>query len=795
MSELRQAVRSLFRRPIFAFTALLTIALGIGANTAVYAIVHAVLLEPLPFRQPAELVQVWETHPELHNLQVSVPDYLDWRRSVKSLDLAAYTFQSMDKATLLGQGAPTTVQGTNASSDLFPLLGTEPILGHIYNAQEEKQPVILISEQLWHRKFSADSHVIGRSLRLGRTSYTIIGVLPQKTAFPIWADVWMPLSLIEPELYSTRKYHPLEVIGRLKPWNSVRQAEKETETTARRLSAAYPATNGKIGAFVTPLMESMIGEVRPALVAAWVAVGLVLLIACANLAHLMMARALNRQHEIALRLALGANRLWVLRTFFLETFVLSFTGGLLGILAAGLALPIIQRLADGQLPRSASIAINSYVLLFGLCASLVVAALFVAPSYLQIFHSDLNNIISSGNTRGSSVRRSWLSPVLMGSEVAFSLAVLLAAIVLLRSFSLTLNTEPGFQRKNALVVRSPLIEGDWQKSYNFLRNRVVPELASIPGVRAVAAVNAIPMSLGTTEHSRYATRFGIAGVSFVAGQFPTAQTRWCTPNYFQVLGIPLIRGRLLTDADHNQPRYLINAAFARRFFPNSDPVGQKLLLGVVTPHPESDEIVGVVGDVREFGLTSAAEPTMYSVDVSPEMDIVLKTAAQSTTLDNSVLTAMRRINPQEASGPIKTMSSYIAVSLSRQRFILALIATFAGIAVILCAVGIYGVFSYSVTRRLREFGIRSAVGARKQDIIVQVIRESLAVILPGLAVGTGISAACSQFMRALLYRVSPTDTASIALATISVLALCLGSVIIPSLRAAQVDPARMFREQ
>jgi predicted permease len=795
MSELRQAVRSVLRKPLFAVTALLTIALGIGANTAVYAIIHAVLLEPLPFRQPKELVQVWETHPELHNLQVSVPDYLDWKTSVKSLDLAAYTFQSMDKATLLGQGTPTAVQGTNASSDLFAVLGTKPILGHIYAGQEEKEPVVLISEQLWRRKFSADSHVIGHALRLGPKSFTIVGVLPRSSAFPVWADVWIPLSLIEPELYSTRKYHPLEVIGRLRSEIPLRQAEIEMEETARQLGLANPATNGKIGAFVVPLIETVIGEVRPALIAAWIAVGLVLLIACANLAHLTMGRALNRQHEIALRLALGASRLWVLRTFFLETFVLSLAGGLLGIFAAHLALPIIQYLAKGQVPRFEGIAINSSVLLFGLFACLAVAALFVAPSYLQIFRSDLNDSISSGNNRGSSVRRSWLSPVLMVSEVALSLAVTLAAIVLLRSFSLTLHTDSGFQPKNVLAVHSPLVEGDWQKSYNFLQNHVAPDLASIPGVREVAAINAIPMSLGSTEHSRYATRFGIVGEDFEPGRFPTAQLRWCTPNYFHVLGIPLIRGRLLTDTDHNQPRYVISGALAQRFFPHSNPVGKKLLLGVVTPHPESAEIVGVVGGVREFGLTSAPEPTLYSLDVSPGMDIVVKTLTESTTVENSVSATMRRINPQEASGPTRTLSSYIAASLARQQFILALIATFAGIAICLCVVGIYGVFSYSVTRRMREFGIRSAIGARRGDIIAQVVRECLVIILPGLLAGIGISAACSQFMRTLLYRVSPTDTLSVALATVGVSVFCLGSVIIPSLRAAQVDPVRMLRNQ
>ncbi len=652
MSEIRQALRSVLRKPTFALTAILTIAIGIGANVAVYAVIHAVLLEPLPFRQPKELVQVWETHPELQNLPVSVPDYLDWKRSVKSLDLAAYTFQAMDKGTLIGQGDPTAVQGTNASSALFTILGIKPIVGHVYSAQEEKQPVILISEQLWRRKFSADAQVIGRTLRLDSTSFTIIGVLPKRSSYPVWADVWMPLSLIDPELNSTRKYHPLEVVGHLRPKVSLRQAEIEMENTARQLSAENRATNGNIGAFVVPLLETVVGEVRPALIATWIAVGLVLLIACANLAHLMMSRALNRQHETALRLALGASHLAASRTFLLETLLLSLAGGLLGIFAAHVALPAIQHLAQGQIPRLDDVAVDSSVLLFGVLASFVVALFSVAPSYLQVFGSGLNDVIASGNTRASSARRFWLSPVLMGSEVALALAVVLAAMTLLRSFSLTLDTKPGFKADNVICVRSPLADRDWNKSYVLLQNTVVPALTGFSAIRDVAAVNVVPMSLGATEHSRFATRFGIVGRDFGPGQFPTAQSRWCTPTYFRVLGIPLVRGRLLAATDYKQLHFLINQALARRFFPNSNPVGKKLLLGVVSPQPESGEIVGVVGDVRDFGLTSEIEPTIYSVDVSPEMDLVVKTAATNAVVDEFVSQTMQRVNPQHAIGPI-----------------------------------------------------------------------------------------------------------------------------------------------
>lgn len=797
MLQLRQVVRSLLKRPAFAITATLTIALGIGANTAVYAVVHAVLLEPLPFRQPNRLVQVWETYPGLPRLQVSVPDYLDWKKAVKSLSLAAYTFQAVDKGTLLGRGDPIAVQAANASANLFGVLGLKPLLGRTYSAQEEnsKAPVAVISERLWRQKFSGSPSVIGRPLQLDKRSFTIVGVLRQKNAFPVWADIWLPFSLMDPSLEGTRKFHPLEVIGRLKPGASPRQAEIETEAIARRLSAAYPATNGKIGAFVVPLIETFTRQVRTALLAAWIAVGLVLLIASANLAHLMMSRALNRHHEIALRLALGASRLGVVRIFLLEASVLSLTGGLLGMAAASLALPLVKHLANGQIPRLAGLGVSFPVLLFGMAASLLVALLFAAPSYFQVFRSDLNSNISSGNTRTFSGRQSWLSPVLMGSEVAFSLAVLLAAIMLVRSFSLTLQTQPGFQAKDVLVMHADLADRNWQKSYEVFNSRIVPELKKLPGVQDVAAINAVPMSLGATEHSRFATRFGIPGVQFQPGSFPIAQTRWCTPNYFHVLGIPLLRGRLLDVADRHHERLAINVAFAKRFFPHSNPIGQKILFGVTGPHPVSAEIVDVVGDVRDFGLNSAPEPTIYSVDVSPEMDIVIKTASDNPAIGNSIAEAMHRIDTEEAIGPLKPLRAYISSSLARQRFILTLIASFAFLAVSFCVVGIYGVFSYSVSRRMREFGICSALGAQKIDLVTQVLKECTIVVLPGLLAGIGISAAFSRLMQTLLYRVSSTDALSSAIAALSILVLCIGSVAIPALRAAKADLAQVLREQ
>ena len=796
MSELRHAVQSILRNPAFTLAALLTIALGIGANTAVYSIVHAVLIQPLPFHQPEALVQVWETHPELHNFQVAVPDYLDWKNSIKSLDLAAFTFQAMNKATLLDRGDPVEVQATQASSNLFTVLGVRPLLGRAFDSQQEQahDPVVLISEKLWRSKFSADPHIIGRSLHLDLTSYTIVGVFGQKQAFPVWADVWMPLSFLEPELQTTRKYHPLEVIGRLRPGVSLRQAELETEMVARGLSAAYPATNGKIGAFAVPLMEEVTGKVRPALLTVWMAVGLVLLIACANLAHLAMARALNRRRDVAVRLALGASRITTVREFFLETASLSLVGGLLGMLVAAGALPALRNLAQGRIPRLEGVTLDASAFGFGLLLSLTVSLLFAAPAFWRVMRADLNETMRSDDVRGSSARGSWAGPFLMSSEIALSLAVLLAATMLVRSFALTLDADPGFRADGMLTVDMPLAR-DWNASYELFTNRVVPELKGIAGVLEVAAVNSAPMSLGLTEHSRFATRFGIVGKMFDPGEFPTAQIRWCSASYFQTLGIQLERGRLLSEADHGQPRYVVNEAFARRFFPREDPVGRKLLLNVVSPQPQSVEIVGVVGDTRDFGLDMEPEPTIYLDNVSLRMDVLVKVAGNPMLAASSVAAAMRRVNPDGAIGPVRTLRDSIDSSLTRQRFALVLITAFAGLGIVLCVVGIYGVFGYSVSQRLREFAIRAAVGAQRRDLVAMILRQCLVVLLPGLTAGMLISAACSHFLKTLLYRVSPTDALSYSVAVSCVLVLCLGSAVVPAMRAAKVDPARVLHEQ
>jgi putative ABC transport system permease protein len=372
--------------------------------------------------------------------------------------------------------------------------------------------------------------------------------------------------------------------------------------------------------------------------------------------------------------------------------------------------------------------------------------------------------------------------------------VLLAATMLVRSFALTLSTDPGFHAQGLLSLTGISTSQDPSQDYNAYRSRMVPALQSVAGVEQVAAVNSLPMTLGATAHTRFATRFGIPGRAFAPGQFPTAQIRWCTANYLSVMGIPLVSGRLLNENDFRQPRYLVNEALARRYFPNENAAGRKLLLGVTAPNPDAVDIVGVVGNIREFGLDIEPQPTIYLLDMSPVMDIIVQSSGDPRPLRAPIEAAMHQAAPESPVGEARTVDSLIGASLDRQRFVLSLIAVFAGLAMALCAVGIYGVFSYSVGRRMREFGIRSALGAQRRDLARLIARECLTVAVPGLIVGVLMSACSAHFLRALLNKVSPADPLSYAIAVCAILALSLCAAFLPAQRAIRIDPAEVLRE-
>jgi predicted permease len=773
---MRSAIRSLCRRPAFALASIFTVALGVGANTALFAVIYTVLIQPLPFRDPGQLVRIWETHPALPQLQVTAPDFRDWRAQTHSFAaLAAHTLSAMNTATLLGQGQPEIVHGAMASSNLFPTMGIQPIVGRNFNDAEErgKQQVAVISENLWRRKFAADPAIVDKQIRLDKQSFTVVGVVPQRQAFPEWADFWMPLSLLEPDLQNRRKSHPLEVVARLKPGVTAEQAQSEIQSIARRLAVAYPDTNATVGAYVIPLAREKTRDIRPSLLLAWAAVGLVLLMACANLAHLFLARMLERREEMAIREALGAGSGRLIRQVLGESLLLASAGGVVGV---ALALSMRQLLPSG--PE----AWQAPVWLYAIAISLVAGVLFGLPACWHVLR-ERNRLTVS--TRSVVRGRSRIGFVLLAGEVAMAFLVLAGAALLARNFAALLAEPAGFQAERVLEIPNLPFQIGWDK--------LAPALRRLPGVQDVAAVNSAPMTLGPSDHSRFATRFSIQGRVFDKGSFPVTQIRWSTPEYFRVLGIPLRSGRWLTESEADQNRIVINETLARRFFAHQNPVGQSLIFGVMDPKQVSSEIVGVVGDVRDLGLDQEVEPMFYSISTGPVMTVLIKTQADPNQFATAVREAIQAVDPEIPISKIQPLAQNVADSLARRRFALQLLGIFGALAALLTAAGVYGLLAYSVNARVREFGVRGAVGATRGDLVIMILREAAMLMAPGLAGGLILALVFSSLMKSFVYRLSPLDPLSLGTAAVFLVLLTMISAWIPARRAAGVDPAAALR--
>jgi predicted permease len=737
---------------------------------------------------------VWETTPVLPQLQAAVPDFEDWRNQTHTFaQMAAYTFQAMNRITLVGQGEPEVVQATNATADLFPTMGIQPLLGRAFTADDDhgKRPVALLAEKLWRTKFAADPAIIGRAIHLETLSFTVIGVVPTRQAFPEWADVWMPFSWIDPELPTTRKYHPLEVVARLKPGVTQEQAQTEMRTLAARLAAEHRDTNGTIGAYVMPLTRQITGDVRPALLLVWAAVGLVLLMACANLAHMMLARMLDRRQEMAVRVALGAGRGRLIGMVFTESLLLALVGGATGAALAAATSGVLQRMAHGRIPRLEPHSFAGHAPIFVLVSSILCGILFALPAYAQAFRAQA----APAAGRSMSRPRSPLGSILIAAEVAMAFVVLTGAALLVRSFVALLSEAPGFQANGVLAMEVPMPSSryDWNKAARFLNTQVLPAVRALPGVESAAAANCAPMSLALPAHSRYATRFGIEGRTFEPGRNPVAQLRWVTPDYFRVLGIPLKKGRLLTEADEEKPVYMINETLARQFFPHEDPTAHRLIMNVMDPHRDLIEIAGVAGDVRDMGLDEAVPPTLYLISSSPGMTLLVKTAGDPMRLAAPIRDAIHRADPEIAVLKSAPVARYVADSLARRRFALTLLAAFGALAALLTAAGIYGLLAYSVSGRAREFGIRAALGATPAILLRMILMEGAAVAIPGLAVGVAASLAGARLMKGLLFNLSPMDPLSLAASGVLLSVVTVLSVWLPARRAACVDPGAALR--
>lgn len=793
MQDLRQALRSLLRTPAFALTAILTIALGIGVNTAAFSLIHTVLLDPLPFREPERLVHVAETHPDFSSFQVAAPDFFDWERAATSFEaLAAHTFSAMNRWVIVGDGEPEPVHVAQASSHLFPMLGVQPLKGRIYTADEEskKVPVVVISESLWRRKYHADPSIIGRKIILVGWPVTVVGVVSKTQAQPAWADLWMPLSFLDPALTESRRFHTLEVVGRLKPGVTVDQAQSEMRAIATNLGRGHKDTNATIGAVVLPLSHWIAGEARPVLFVAWAAVSLVLFLACANVAHLVLVRAVQRQKEMAVRTAIGAGAGRLARYLFIENLVIAALGGALGFILARGLLPLL--LIRTELPRFDSPTLSNAAVFFGVAATIICGCLLALPALLHLPGKRLQQIINQSSGLSLTHRRSLLGPAIIATEIALAFAVITGAALLYRSYQALSHESPGFDSQNVIAAEVPLGFQSWAESAKVFETKLGPRLRAIPGVTKVSLANTGPMLLTGTELSRYSTRFGIPGRPVTSGSYSVAQIRWITPEYFETLRIPLRAGRLF--AKPGDAGYIINETLARTYFPNQDPIGKQILKNVVADTPQAVTIIGVVADVRDLGLDVIPRPTLYELGISNTMTVLVRTSRNPQDAIPALRETIRGLNPNEPIRVLAPLDTIVEASLARRRFALDLLAVFAALAAALTVIGIYGVISYSLSHRAGEFAIRIALGAAPRQVIHLIVKSFAIPTIAGLVLGAAVAWALGQGLRTQLYKLSPTDPVALAATACAIAALVLLAALRPAAKAAQTSPNTLIRQ-
>jgi putative ABC transport system permease protein len=802
--DLRYGARMLLRNPGFTGVVVLALALGIGANTAIFSVVNAVLLRPLPFEHPEQLVMVWGFSRINDNTRgvLSAPDARDLIEQSQTLEYLAPYQQS---GTTLASGDETQrIYGANVPADIFPLLRTKPLLGRTFTREEDVTggpPVVVISQLLWQRDFASDPSIVGKEIRLGNKPYTVLGVMPADFRFPIRSerpDYWMPISASPSFIASkeTRGNRSLRVVARLRAGVTLEQARSDLDTIARRLEAQYPDTNTGLSFAPTPLHEDVVRDIRPALLVILGAVGFVLLIACANVANLLLARGAARQKEIAIRTALGAGRLRIMRQLLTESVLLSALGGGLGLLIAMWGVDLLVAVSPQDLPRVRESGLDLNVLLFTAGVSLLTGLFFGLAPALKASKLDLNEALKEGG-RGSteSLRRNRVRSLLVISEVALSLVLLIGAGLLIRSFVSLLNVHPGFEVPALLVVEMPLSRAKYaspEQQTTYVK-QLIERTSTLPGVDSVAAVNILPLSGNGRQSS-----FTIEGRPPVPpGQEPDAEVSTVTPDYFRAMGIPVRSGRTFTERDTKDAPgvVVISETLARRNFPGEEPVGKRLRLDDAQP---PYQIIGIVADIHHEGLEREVYPEYYLSSLqSPERQVNLIVRAapgtEPASLQPSVRQAIKQLDGDQIIWDSKTMRQLLAESVSARRFNMLLLGLFASLALILASVGIYGVMSYSVTQRTHEIGIRMALGAQTRDVLRLVVTQGMTLTLVGVVVGLIAAFAVTRVMTSLLFGVTATDAPTFIAVSLLLAGIALLACLIPARRATRVDPMVALR--
>jgi putative ABC transport system permease protein len=805
--DLRFGARMLAKQPGFTLIATLTLALGIGVNTAIFSVVDAVLLRPLPFREAERLMMLGTVDSRKGDglSSVSYPNFVDLRAQSGSFErLAVFRDRSF---TLTGSGEPARLKGVVASADLFALLGVSPSLGRSFRPEEDNAgaSVVILSHGLWRRRFNSDPQVIGRNITLDDRSLTVVGVAPAGFQFPIAAepaDLWTTIAhdaTGNDPMTAQRGLAYLSVIGRLKPGVSGAQAQAEMDGIARSLERQYPDDNAHHGARLAPALEQIVGDVRRPLLILFGAVGCVLLIACANVANLLLARATARRREIALRAALGASRGRVIRQLLTESVLLALAGSVCGWLLAWSCMESLLSLSPENIPRLQDIRLDGRVFGFTLLVSLLTGAVFGLAPALQAAKTELTETLKEGGRSGEGARGARLRGALIIAEVAVALVLMAGAGLLLNSFWRLLQVNPGFDPRQTLTFRLSLPASKYSGSQAVaFFERLQARLQNLPGVRGASVTFALPFGKGNID-----TALDIEGRPVAPGDRPHVECQSVLPDYFRTLGIRLIKGRDFNARDDLNARRvaIINEALARRFFPNEDPIGKRIRPGITTEPGDAPtrEIIGVVSDVRYLSLTADVPPEIYmpypQFTISNWMRIALRTDADPRSLISAARVEVQALDKELPVFEVKTLDQYVSGAVAHPRFNAILLLLFAGVALLLTAVGIYGVISYSVTQRTREIGIRMALGAPSQDMLRLVVKQGMTLTLIGVGAGLGGALALTRLLKTLLFGVSAADPLTFSIIVLSLIIVAFVACWLPARRATKVDPLVALRQE
>jgi putative ABC transport system permease protein len=803
LKDIQYAARILRRSPGFTLTAVLTLALGIGANTAIFSVVNATLLRPLPFPHPERLVALQNQYKAvgLDSASVSVPEYIDYRKQRQLFSEVAAV--NTDDFNLTGVDRPERLQCGEATSGLFTVLGVQPILGRVFNYEEDqpgKNQVVLLTQGLWKRRFAADPAVVGRTIHLNGKPFTVIGIVPNILQWFAPLDAWIPTGFTPADMApSQRGQQSLFILARLQPGVSLDRARAGMAAFGSTLAKAYPDNYPASSGWairVDSLNELLVGDVRGGLIVLLAAVGFVLLIACANVANLLLGRASGRMRELSIRAALGAARWRIARQLLTESVLLGLLGGAAGILLGSWAVGFLVSSGPQQLPRLDEVSVDGRVLAFTAAIAILTGVLFGLAPVIQVATGNLHDMLKLG-ARGAagSLRRHRTRSALVVVEVALSLVLLVAAGLLLRSFASLQKVDPGFRAVNVLTFGISLPESAYStpaRTAGFF-HALLDRLAAMPGVRASGAVNPLPFSGNNSSGS-----FLIEGRSVAyGGTAPHADQRAVSPGYFKTMGIPLRRGRLLTDADRQgaAPAVVIDDALAQEYFKGADPLGRHLR------RPSSSSwstVVGIVGHVQHSALDSkqrkATFYSSYQQDLHTQsLQFVVHSAGDPMALANVVQQQVSSLDKDVPIFDVKTMDGRVAASLANRRFAAWLLAAFSFIAMLLAAVGLYGVMAQSVQQRSREIGVRMALGAQSRDVLRMILRQGAILIAGGLIAGTAAALVLTSLMKSLLFAVSPADPLTFVLVAALLLAVALAATWLPARRATRLDPVNTLR--